>query len=97
MLKNGEFTAFRYPGTINTRAMDINAPGDIVGFYMDANDVAHGFLLSGGRLTTVDLPGSYTSRAFGINAKSEIVGVYTEREGSALHGFLRSGGRFTSF
>jgi parallel beta-helix repeat protein len=96
LLKNGEFTSFRFPGTINTGAMDINSKGDIVGFYMDSDNVAHGFLLSGGRFSKVDFPGAYTTRPFGINAKGEIVGMYRESATTNQRGFLLSGDRYNS-
>ena len=46
------------PGGVarQTSARGINARGDIVGFYSDAANVQHGFLLHDGTFTTIDFP-----------------------------------------
>jgi probable HAF family extracellular repeat protein len=61
-----------------TSAKDINARGDIVGFYVDTAGVQHGFLLSDGQYTTIDVPfaGARGTVANGINAEGEVVGTY---------------------
>jgi len=68
------------PGAVarQTSARGINAPGDIVGFYLDTAGVQHGFLLQDGLYSTVDFPlaGVRASIANGINAQGEIVGQY---------------------
>ena len=68
------------PGGVarQTSARGINARGDIVGFYSDAANVQHGFLLHDGTFTTIDFPlsGVRATSANGINAQGEIVGQY---------------------
>jgi uncharacterized membrane protein len=63
-----------------------------VGFYTDANFVAHGFLLSDGQYTTLDVPNASDTEAYGINSSGQIVGAY---DGGAF-GFLLSGGHYTT-
>jgi probable HAF family extracellular repeat protein len=63
-----------------------------VGYYLDASNVDHGFLLSHGQYTTLDDPSAGTGAfqgtlAFGINASGKIVGNYTDANG-VIHGFL---------
>jgi probable HAF family extracellular repeat protein len=67
-----------------TQPNGINARGDIVGFYTNADGIAHGFLLSGGTFTTVDVPGVIQLR--GISASGVIVGSY--RAAGVTHGFV---------
>ena len=38
LLDDGEFTTIDAPGAINTNASDINDRGEIVGFFLDANN-----------------------------------------------------------
>src|SRR5215469_8747854 len=50
---------FDPPGSVETFAQDINAAGEIVGFYLDANFAGHGFLRTpDGKFTTLDVPGA---------------------------------------
>ena len=44
VLSGGVLTTLDIPGSDFVRALGINDAGDIVGFYRDAADVAHGFL-----------------------------------------------------
>jgi probable HAF family extracellular repeat protein len=51
---NYSYTTFKVPGSTATFPYAINSSGQIVGNYLDANGVPHGFLLSGGAYTTFD-------------------------------------------
>jgi probable HAF family extracellular repeat protein len=74
----------------------INSSGKIVGLFVDANSVTHGYLLSGGQYTTIDDPnGVGFSETFGINASGKIVGAYSDASG-LFHGFLLKGGQYTT-
>src|SRR5579872_1412976 len=73
------------PGGIarSTSAQGINPAGNIVGFYVDAIGMSHGYLLSPGQFTTIDVPGSLAgvsgalpTVARGINPAGDIVGNY---------------------
>jgi hypothetical protein len=81
----------------------IVAGGAIVGYYITANNVSHGFLRSPhGRITDIDEPNAGTSsnqgtRAYAMNPQGEITGTYWDSSGDD-HGFVRDAlGNFTSF
>ena len=74
-------------GATVTQADDINAHGEIVGVYLDANGVAHAFLVAGANFTPFDFSGATNTLAWGINSAGQIVGVYLAADGSR-HGFL---------
>ena len=89
------FIKIDVPNSISTEARGINARGDIVGSYTDANDVTHGFLLRNGVFTNIDVPGATaTLGARGINARGDIVGNFTDGA-SVQHGYLLRDGQFT--
>src|SRR5260370_11598399 len=82
------------PFNRGTSATAINDAGDVAGYYADANDVVHGFLLSRGNFTSFDFPAAGTFRGFGtqpfgINNAGTIVGIYTDTAGND-QGFLRT-------
>ena len=82
------------PHSISTEARGINARGDIVGSYSDADDVSHGFLLDKGTFTTIDVPGAAaTNGARAINARGDIVGNYVDGD-ELTRGFLLRDGEF---
>jgi probable HAF family extracellular repeat protein len=83
-------------GVFYETASGINARGQVVGSYADANYHFHGFLLSSGRFTNIDVPGAGQTFATGINDRGQIVGSYVDAHGLADHGFLLSGGRYTT-
>jgi Big-like domain-containing protein/chitobiase/beta-hexosaminidase-like protein len=74
-------------------ASAINDAGEIVGVYMDTNNVGHGFLrAASGSITSFDVPGAGTgsyqgTAAFAINAAGTIAGIYLDTN-SVLHGFV---------
>ena len=97
--REGNVTQFDYPGADYTIAEDINAAGDIVGFY-GLGDTEHGFLLRDGVYTTIDPPDALLTNARGVNDRGDIVGLYdiVDQDGIyRAHGFLRSrDGAFTT-
>jgi hypothetical protein len=75
----------------------------ITGFYVDSNNVYHGFLGSPGRFTDFDAPGADTTDAFygtqpaSLNDFGAITGNYLDANG-VWHGFLLSPkGTYTKF
>jgi len=92
------FTSFDPPGSGLTLATDINAPGQIVGRYLNAGKT-HGFLREpDGTITTIDYPGAGFTVAGSINDSGAIAGWYTLPAAPAIrHGFLLQDGVFTSF
>jgi probable HAF family extracellular repeat protein len=90
------YTTLDDPSASNgTIATSINGAGQIVGYYLDASLIRHGFLLSNGTYTTLDDPlapnGTFPS---GINGAGQVVGYYTDANFKS-HGFLLSGGTYT--
>jgi uncharacterized membrane protein len=53
LLSGGQVTSFDFPGATFTAATAISPNGDILGRYRDANNVFHGFLLTGLRQACV--------------------------------------------
>jgi len=72
--------------------------GVIVGYYIDGNSVAHGFIRSPwGWYTIIDVTGAAGTQAYGINYEGTAVGWWFEANG-AYHGYLRDyQGNFTYF
>jgi hypothetical protein len=105
---NGTITTFDAPGAdagpcatsgmgaliCGTGGFAMDDAMDIVGVYVDDNNVSHGFLRSGatGAFTAFDAPGAGTgsyegTAAFAINAAGTIAGTYVDAN-SVLHGFV---------
>lgn len=80
----------------------INDAGTVVGTYVDANNVSHGFLRDPeGKVLSFQAPGAnttlYGTMAQSINNAGAVTGAYYDDNGIA-HGFVRSpAGEFTSF
>lgn len=60
-----------YPGSTQTVCLAINDLGEITGYYLDTNNVAHGFITKNGTFRTVPFPD-----AVGINNRGSFVGSY---------------------
>jgi uncharacterized membrane protein len=93
------FETISVPGSRLTAPQGINPAGDIVGQFVDADFVTHGFLLHEGVFTSIDFPGADATSARGIGPGGEIVGTYWNRneEGSASHSYrLSPEGEFTT-
>jgi probable HAF family extracellular repeat protein len=75
---NGVFSLMSVPGSLDTVANGINDSGQIVGYYIDGNDVQHGFLDTNGIFQTIDFPNALpgTTDLVGINDAGEIVGTF---------------------
>lgn len=95
-------TAGDYNGTY---ASGINNSATIAGYYIDVNDVYHGFLLTAdGKFTTFEAPGADTTAGSYngtapccINDLGVITGSYYDASGFS-HGFVRGpDGKFTTF
>jgi uncharacterized membrane protein len=89
------FTTIDYPDSVFTIAAGINSAGVIVGRYVDAAGIHHGFLFSGGAFTSLNIPGAEMTRPVGINDKDEIVGHY-HFPGKKDLGFLLREGVYTT-
>jgi len=88
------YMSFDFPGASATNPGGINARGDIVGNYHDANGHTHGFLLHQGVFSSIDFPNASFTAARAINARGDIVGRILGPSGDE-HGFLWRSGKFT--
>ena len=61
-LEQGRFTTLDPPGSIRSQGGFINAQGQVVGTYRDANDRRHGFIWSKGVFTTIRRRPAVTTR-----------------------------------
>jgi probable HAF family extracellular repeat protein len=93
------FTTIDFPGAPQTVLNNINAPGQIVGFYgpgtVNIGVPAHGFLLDKGTFSTIDFPGANYTVPSASNPRGEIVGFYLD-SGGLYHGFVLNRGTYTS-
>lgn len=88
------FTQIDFTGASITGVSGINNRGQMVGFFLDAGSVKHGFLLDDGAFTPIDPPGATVTEANGINDRGQIVGAFVDA-GGARHGYLLDNGAFT--
>jgi probable HAF family extracellular repeat protein len=84
------------PGSIETQALGINNVGVVVGEYVDADGVFHGFRWKDGRFTTIDGPGSLGGAVLDINDRGHLVGAYFTPRGT-FRGFVLRNGRYRTF
>ena len=91
------YSFFTVPGAggLGTTAAGINASGQVVGYFGDANNASHGFLKYGSTLTQIDVPGATDTFSYAINNRSDMAGWYVDQQGIP-HGFLLSGGKITT-
>jgi len=82
--KGGKYTDIPGPsGAVSTFGSAINDTGALVGYYVDAASVTHGFLLKGKTYTTLDVPGATATFATGINKSGKIVLYWSDSAGHA--------------
>ncbi len=51
MVKNGIFTTVDFPGAHSTFPEKVNDEGEIIGFYVGSNGLAHGFSFDKGKFS----------------------------------------------
>jgi probable HAF family extracellular repeat protein len=92
-----EYSFFNVPGAagFGTTAGGINAPGQVAGYFQDANGSFHGFLKDGSTFTQIDVPGAKDTFGYAINSRTDLAGWYVDQQG-VEHGFVLSGGNFTT-
>jgi len=90
------FTQLDPPGSVSTEADDINAQGQIIGFFFDAAGREHGWLFQDGSFTQVDFPGASATRTVNINNSSVITGSFLDAAG-VQHGLVGPADQFTQF
>jgi hypothetical protein len=84
---DGTVTTFQVPGATATFAYQLNRANQIIGYYVDANGITHGYTRDNrGRLTfPIDVAGSTGTILFGNNDSNWGVGRYLDAAGVA-HG-----------
>ena len=88
------FTTVDVPGARSTEVTGADIDGNLVGFYVGAKGVSHGFHQVGGKITFINFPGSTGTVATSVDLDSFfIVGWYTD-SASVAHGFKLSGKTF---
>ncbi len=75
-LPNG-FKTENYPNSMMTQVIGINNTGTTDGFYVDNNNVTHGFTDKNGKFSTVDYPGSAFNQLLGQNDMGQASGYYS--------------------
>ena len=85
----GLFTSINalLPANQNSQAVGINNAGNVVGFYVDANNVQHGYTEIGGTFASFDPAGSMNTTINGVNDSGQIVGFYTDANDNVI-GFV---------
>ncbi len=94
-VRAGTYYPFYYTGGTATYALSINWSDWVVGYYLDASGMRHGFLLigpsrGGGQQVwqTIDAPGATGGTVVtGINNHDDICGYYVDASG-VQHGFV---------
>jgi len=82
-----------FPGATGTLLRGIARHGLVVGFYLDENNLGHGFLYADGNFVPLDVPSGFNTNPQGVNDRGDVVGSYNE-PASNRHGFIYSGGVF---
>ena len=100
---DGTVNTFDVTGAGQTLPVGIDGLGKIVGSFVDAANIYHGFLRSvAGQYTTLDAPGAGTGAFQGteplsINDAGQVSGIYID-SANDIHGFVRdASGNYTSF
>jgi probable HAF family extracellular repeat protein len=91
----GSYHLIQVPNSKTTSANGINNSNQVVGFYIDQQNLIHGFLLSNGKYTTIDYPGGVITEVDGIDDSGVMVGLYTSSDES-VHGWISQNNQFTT-
>ncbi len=94
----GIFEVIVIPGAVGgAQATGINNSQAKCGFFIDSQNVNHGWLLQGGTFKQLDVPGSIFTQALGLNNNGQVVGSWMD-SGNLTHGFIYtiSNGQYTT-
>jgi probable HAF family extracellular repeat protein len=87
------WTTIDFPGALSTYPMGINNAGQIVGYYVNPDDINHGFIFEQGTYKTIDAPNAQHSYVFAINNTGQMLGSCACNGGT--QGFVTNGQDFT--
>ena len=90
------FEIFDVPGAKDTFAQGFNDAGVIVGYSVDAANMAHAFIRDGGGYSTFEVFDTFNTIPNGINNAGQITGFYTN-DGNTWSGFVKSGDVYSVF
>ena len=85
LYRDGAFTFLDFPGAASTFAPKLNVLGQLVGRWVDAAGVNHGYFYEGGVYRSYDV-GSLGTSGFGVNDAGQVAGWYQDAAG--FHGYL---------
>jgi probable HAF family extracellular repeat protein len=84
----GVFHVIMIPAAVGgAQATGINNSGVTCGFFIDVNQVNHGWIIYNGIFMPLDVPGSTFTQALGLNNRGQVVGAFTDA-GGQTHGFV---------
>ncbi len=86
-INGGVWEVITIPGSTSAQATDINFKQQVTGFFIDSNNINHGWWLNAGTLLQLDYPGAIFTQATGENNKGLVVGTYQDSAGG-FHGFV---------
>ena len=89
------YATLNFPGASSTSPAWINNNNEVVGTYLDAANVTHGFKWQNGTFSKIDFPGAMSTMPSGVNDGGVIVGAYL-LSSSEVHGFKLQNGTFTT-
>lgn len=89
----GKVTMVNFPKSNGTQLTGINDKGEIVGLYLDATNLTHGFSKVGTKFKTVDVKGDSNSVAWGVNNTGQIT-VYATNSAGAFDAYIVTGTKF---
>ena len=93
LLHKGVYTTIDIPGALQSTAVDINARGQTIGFYLDTAGTTRVYpRQANGSLTTLASL-SRSTVPFGINNRGHVVGFYLDAN-QVRHGFLFEHGAY---
>jgi uncharacterized membrane protein len=94
---HGVVTTLDPPDSTFSLAANLNAKGQVVGFWRKGTAPRRGYVWDNGVFTPVDVPGAGPRGTWpsGINDRGDIVGAYYDQDGNQ-HGFLLSHGFYTT-
>jgi probable HAF family extracellular repeat protein len=92
----GSFVTIDHPEAVRVTGepIGINNLGQIVGAYVDANGIFHGFIRDERGFTKIDYPSALETTAEKINDQGQVIGNYWDSD-SRPRGFLFYNGAFT--
>jgi hypothetical protein len=94
--KASDFTKENVRHSLQTRVTAINGMNDTAGFWIDGNNVSHGFIHWNGQTKSYSSAGSSVTQILGLNNSGIAVGFYSSGSANVAFELDRLTGQFTS-